>query len=76
MLSPFVEQEIHQQLEVLPASQQRQVLDFARALAAARPRGVLGQSLLPLAGTIDAPDLVVISQAVKEDCGQIDSEGW
>ena len=76
MLSPLVEQEIHHQLEVLPVSQQRQVLDFARALAIARPRGVPGQSLLSLAGTIDAPDLAVISQAVREDCEQINSEGW
>ena len=76
MLSPLVEQEIYQQLEVLPTSQQRQVLDFARALALARPRGVPGQSLLSLAGTIDAPDLAVISQAIKEDCEQINSEGW
>ncbi len=76
MLSPFVEQEVYQQLEVLPESQQRLVLDFARALAAARTRGVPGQSLLSLAGTIDAPDLALISQAVREDCEQINSEGW
>lgn len=75
MLSPLVE-ELHQHLELLPITQQRQVLDFARALAVARPRGVPGQSLLSLAGTIDAPNLAVISQAVREDCEQISSEGW
>ncbi len=76
MLSPLVEQEIYRQLEVLPVSQQRQVLDFARALAVARTRGVPGQSLLSLAGAIDAPDLAAISQAIREDCEQITPEGW
>ena len=70
MVSPVLEQQLHEQLNHLPAGQQRQVLDFARALAASRPRGVPGRDLLPLAGTIGADD-----QAVA-DCEQVDAHGW
>jgi len=76
MLSPLVEQELHQQLEVLPVNQQRQVLDFARALAATQPQGVPGQSLLSFAGTITASDLALMSQAVQEECEHINLQEW
>lgn len=66
MVSPVLEQQLHEQLEHLSVGQQRQVLDFARALVATRPRGVTGCSLLSFAGTISAPDLVAIAKAVKE----------
>ena len=75
MVSTALEQQLHEQLSHLPAGQQRQVLDFARALAASRPRGVAGRDLLPLAGAIGADDLAAISQAVA-DCEQVDAHGW
>lgn len=75
MVSPLVEQELHQQLEHLPLGQHRQVLKFARALASTRTRGVPGKALLPLAGTISALDLAAISQAVEEGCDQVNSKG-
>ena len=75
MVSPVLEQQLHEQLNFLPKGQQRQVLDFARALAASRPRGVAGRELLPLAGTISSLDLAAISQAV-EDCEQVEAHGW
>jgi hypothetical protein len=75
MISPVLEQQLHEQLNHLPAGQQRQVLDFARALAASRPRGVAGRDLLPLAGAIGADDLAAISQAVA-DCEGVDAHDW
>ncbi len=74
MLSAVVERELHQQLEVLPASQQRQVLDFARALAATQPQGVSGQALLSFAGTITLLDLAIMAQAAEDDCGQVNPQ--
>lgn len=75
MVSPMLEQQLRDQLNHLPAGQQRQVLDFARALAASSPRGVAGRGLLPLAGAIGAEDLAAISQSVA-DCEQVDAHGW
>ena len=76
MLSSLVEQELHQQLEVLPIHQQRRVLDFARALAATPPQGIPGQTLLSFAGTINAPDLAIMAQAVEEGCEQVNLQEW
>ena len=76
MLNSLVERELHQHLEVLPLIQQRQVLDFARALALTRMQGVSGQALLSFAGTIDPRDLSVISQAIKDDCARINPQDW
>ena len=75
MVSPALEQLLHEQLNHLPVGQQRQVLDFARALVVSRPRGVAGRDLLPLAGAIGADDLATISQAVT-DCEGVDAHGW
>ncbi len=76
MLSPVVEQELHQHLEVLPVTQQRQVLDFARALSLAQPHGVPGSALLPFSGAIEKDDLLIMSQAADEDCEQIAPQDW
>lgn len=76
MVSPMLEKELHQQLNDLPLEQQRQVLDFARALSLAQSQGVPGSALLPFAGAIEADDLAIMSQAADEDCEQITSQGW
>jgi len=76
MVSTILERELHQHLEHLPVGQQRQVLDFARALASSRKRGVAGQKLLQFAGAIELDDLKIISQAVAEDCGKVDTHEW
>jgi len=61
MVSSILAKEIHEQLEQLPLGQQRQVLDFARALATARAQGVPGHKLLRFAGTIEPEDLREVS---------------
>ena len=76
MVSPVMEQELRHQLENLPLGQQRQVLDFARALSLAQPNGVPGAVLLPFAGAIGTEDLLIMSQAADEDCERIASQDW
>lgn len=76
MVSSVLEKELHQQLEHLPFGQQRQVLDFARALASARTRGVAGQKLLQFAGTIGDDDLQAMSQAIAADCEKVNPHEW
>jgi hypothetical protein len=76
MTNATIESELHEQLNRLPLDRQRQVLDFACALVAARPRGVVGQQLLAFAGAIPANDLVEMSHAIDEGCGRIDDRDW
>lgn len=76
MVSSMMEQELHHQLANLPLGQQRQVLDFARALSLALPSGVPGSVLLPFAGAIEPDDLAIMSQAADEDCEQITPQDW
>ena len=76
MLNSVLETELHQQLEHLPFSQQRQVLDFARALALSRARGTAGQKLLQFAGAIDLEELKIMSQAITADCEKVDTHEW
>jgi hypothetical protein len=76
MVSVTLERELHKQLEQLSLSHQRQVLDFARALATARPQGVPGARLLAFGGAIEADDLNAMAQAIAEDCEQINHNDW
>ena len=68
--------ELLQQMNRLPLTQQCQVLQFARALEMSSHTGVSGSTLLPFAGTIPADDLAVISQAIQDGCEQIDHNEW
>jgi hypothetical protein len=76
MIIPELEKEICGYLHQLPLEQQRHVLEFVRALAAVRARGVPGQALLRFAGTIDASDLATMAEAIEEGCEQIHGEDW
>ena len=71
-----LETAIQEQLVQLSFEQQRQVLEFARALVIARAHGVSGRTLLRFAGLIEADDLVTMQQAIKEDCEQIQPNEW
>ena len=82
MVSSILERELHQQLEHLPLGQQRQVLDFARALASSRAQGISGraqgisgQKLLQFAGSIDLQELKAMTQAIA-DCEKVDTHEW
>lgn len=76
MVSPVLEKELHEELAHLPLGQQRQVLDFARALAVTQVRGVAGSKLLPLAGTIAPDDLEAMAVAIQEDCEKVNANDW
>lgn len=73
MISSVLEKALHQQLDDLPPRQQRQVLDFARALASSKVRGVPGRQLLRFAGTIEADDLQLMAQVIQGDCEKVDT---
>jgi hypothetical protein len=76
MISPTLEQELHEHLHQLAIEQQRQVVDFARALAVTRVRGVPGQTLLQFAGAIEADDVATMAQAIEDGCEQVNSNEW
>lgn len=76
MISPTLEQELHEHLQRLPVEQQRQVVDFARALSVARVHGVSGQALLQFAGAIPADDVITMAQAIEDGCEQVNSHEW
>jgi len=71
-----MERELREQLDQLAPDQQRQVLNFARALAAAPVRGLSGRALTRFAGTIAKDDLAIISGAIEEGCEQVNSDEW
>lgn len=72
----MIERELREQLEQLPADQQRQVLDFARALAARKRGAACGQVLTQFGGVITKEDLGLIAQAIEEGCEQVNSDEW
>ncbi len=76
MIIPELETEICAYLHQLPLEQQRHVLEFVRALAAMRVRGVPGRALLRFAGAIDVSDLATMAQAIEDDCEQVHGEDW
>jgi len=76
MMNPTLETEIQEQLSQLPLEQQRQVLEFARALVTARVRGVPGQALLRFAGLVEPNDLALMKQAIEDDCEQVQPNEW
>lgn len=57
---------------MLPAEDQRRVLELARALTERRPAGVPGRDLLRFMGTIEKTDMDVMRRAIKEDCERVD----
>jgi hypothetical protein len=73
-MSQTIKEQIIEQVDRLDDSRQQQVLDFARRLTA--PAGTPGRNLLQFAGSIDPADLEAMSQAIQEDCEQVDPNAW
>jgi hypothetical protein len=71
-----LERELREQLDQLPPDQQRQVLDFARALASKRRGTPSGQALSQFGGGITKEDLRLITQAIEEGCEQVNRDEW
>lgn len=76
MIVESIEKELHEQLSKLQPAEQRRVLDFARSLKRARPKGIPGKSLLKFAGTIPLEDLKQMQAAIESDCERVDIDGW
>lgn len=74
MANQSLQEEILDQLDQLPIEHQRQVLDFARALA--KPIGKPGKDLLYFAGGINAEDLRLMAQTIEQGCEQINTDEW
>lgn len=70
-----LERELRERLALLGDEQQRQVLEYARALGQP-PRGVPGRALMRFAGCITAEDAREIEAVVEEGFEGIDSGGW
>jgi hypothetical protein len=75
-MNPAIEKELREQLDLLPVAQQRQVLDFVRALAAKKGQAASGQALNRFAGTIAKEDLALIAEAIDEGCEQVNPDEW
>ncbi len=71
-----IKQDIARQLDHLPPELQRQVLDFAQALAKSYPKGVPGKQLLRFSGIMEAEDIQAITQAVEASCERVDMNEW
>ena len=67
---------ILEQVRALLPEEQQRVLEFARALATSRPRGVAGKDLLRFAGTIPKDDLKMMCVAIEEGCEQVNANEW
>lgn len=76
MTNSTLEKALHDQLDQLPLEQQRQVLEFARALATTQVRGVPGSILGRFAGTIEPAELAVMAQAIEDGCEKVNPDEW
>jgi hypothetical protein len=70
------EQDILDQVSKMGIDQQRQVLNFARALAELRPVGVAGRNLLKFSGAIIPEDLTEMTRAINEGCERVNINEW
>ena len=68
--------EILEQVSQLPLEQQRQVLEFARALMTGRLKGVPGKTLVRFAGLLETDDLILMKQAIEDYCEQVQPNEW
>jgi hypothetical protein len=68
--------QVIEQLRVMPQHLQWQVLEYSRTLVSSQVRGVPGQQLLRFAGAIPPDDLLLMREAIKRDCEQVDLNEW
>ena len=68
--------EVIEQLKGLPQELQWRVLEFARALAQANPRGIPGKELVRFAGAIHLDDIRIMREAIERGCEKVDADEW
>ncbi|MEO0759325.1 MAG: hypothetical protein AAFY78_20910 [Cyanobacteria bacterium J06648_16] len=75
-MSLTIVDQVVEQLNTMPPSLQRQVLQFARFLTRVGIKGTPGHNLLKFAGAIPTDDLRLMQDAIDQDCGQVDADEW
>jgi hypothetical protein len=75
-MSKVFKSELEEQFERLGEEQQRQLLDFARALSSTAPCGTAGLTLIRFAGAIESADLDKISSEIEAGCEQVNLNEW
>ena len=71
-----VGQEIARQVEKLPPDMQEQVLRFVASLSASAPVGEKGARLRQFSSSLDSVSAQQMSQAIEEECEQVDAGEW
>lgn len=71
-----ISDQVIKQLKIMPQDLQYQVLEFARNLTKSKIKGVPGKELLKFAGSIPKEDLQLMSEAIKQDCENVDFDEW
>jgi hypothetical protein len=75
MVDLSIRNAILEQLDTLPLTSQRAVLDFAKGLS--KPVvGTPGVNLLPLVGTMSDEYAQEMLDAIEEGCGRVDPNEW
>lgn len=67
-----IKQDVIRQLDQLPPELQRQVLDFAHALAISFPKGVQGKELLSFSSIMETEDIQAMSETIEAGCERVD----
>lgn len=76
MISHHLQRELHESLQSLDATQQRQVLDYAKSLNRSAVRGTPGNDLLRFAGSLGDVDAADMLRAIEDGCEKVDQNGW
>ncbi len=71
-----IKQDVIRQLDQLTPELQRQVLDFAHALARSSQKGVQGKRLLSFSGIMETEDIKAMSEAIESGCERVDMNEW
>lgn len=69
-------EEVIKQLQTMPQSLQERVLEFARTLGNTEIQGTPGKDLLRFAGCLPADDLLLMKEAIEQDCERVDINEW
>jgi hypothetical protein len=75
MVDAEVQTQIMEQLDKLPLPKQQSVLEYARSLSGAPPKGVAGDRLLRFAGIFTDDEAKEFLQA-SQDCRKVDEDEW
>jgi hypothetical protein len=67
---------LQQNLSRLPLEYQQRVIQFAEALVRSLHRGVPGERLAQLAGTLSPEDAHAMSEEIERACEQVRPDEW